>query len=374
MADFTMEDIRAGVAAGVLDEAQAAKLIAIANGRLGYRANMRDEDEPFELFKGFSEIFVTVGLGILFAGILIFAGLNTASFTVVMILSAALSAGFAFYFTLRRRMTLPSIALASMFGWSVFVLFAFYILADQIEAYDSTGDLPNAWPFLIVFTLSAAAMFAYFWKFRVPFAMFIFGLFCGGMAFSIAGIIAPESIFAAGFMTYMGNADGFFDLGRNPTMAWTMLLFGFGAFLGGMYFDLKDPYRISRYSSCGFWLHIIAAPAIVNVVALSLLGIEGAVGYLFSALALIIIAIVALVIDRRSFLTAGIFYIGVILLWAINAGESGGNDMNIVWVMLIMGAFITALGTWWVQFRAALMKRLPSFPLKSKLPPYQEAL
>lgn len=373
MAEFDIDDVRAGVAAGVIDEVQATKLIAIANGRQGHRVNMGAEDEPFELFKGFSEIFVTVGLGILFAGILSISA-AFGNVVLVMVFSIVLSAAFAFYFTLRRRMTLPSIALALVYAGSVAILGAYLILGPAIEEYESSGEIPDATNALIVAAIGAVAMFAYFWKFRVPFSMFLFGLYCGAIAFSIAGIIAPESIFAAGFMTYMGSADGFFDLGRNPTMAWTMLLFGFGAFLGGMYFDLKDPYRISRYSSCGFWLHIIAAPAIVNVVALSLLSIDGVLGYVYAALALIIIAVVALVIDRRSFLTAGIFYIGVILMWALNSADNGGDDSNIIIAMLIMGAFITALGTWWVQIRAWLMKILPDFPLKSKLPPYREAL
>lgn len=378
MADFDIDDVRAGVAAGVIDEVQATKLIAIANGRQGHRVNMGAEDEPFELFKGFSEVFVTVGLGILFGGILAFT-MVFQSVIAVAIATILLTIAFASYFTLRRRMTLPSIALALVYAGAVFGLISYLVFErvigiDGLEAdnYDAaTSAVSDGWPFLTVFITSAVAMFVYFWRFRVPFGIFLFGLFCGGIAFSISWIMAPEGIFAAGFMR---SAEGFFDLNRNPTLAWTLLLFGIGAFLGGMYFDLKDPYRISRYSSCGFWLHIIAAPAIVNVVTLSLLGIEGTVGYLFAALALTAIAIVSLIIDRRSFLTAGIVYIGAILLWALNAGENSGDDSSIVWAMLIMGAFITALGTWWVQLRAWLMKLLPNFPLKTKLPPYREAL
>jgi hypothetical protein len=42
-------------------------------------------------------------------------------------------------------------------------------------------------------------------------------------------------------------------------------------FAAAMYFDLKDPQRVTRYSACGFWLHIAAAPALVNTVAVTLL-------------------------------------------------------------------------------------------------------
>ena len=64
MEDFSKSDIRAAVAAGLITEAQAAGLLALAQERVGMRQNMAAEDEPFEFFKGFSEIFVTVGLAL----------------------------------------------------------------------------------------------------------------------------------------------------------------------------------------------------------------------------------------------------------------------------------------------------------------------
>ncbi len=362
MPEFKTDDIRAGVAAGVINEAQAANLIAIANKRRGFRQNMGAEDEPFELFKGFSEIFVTVGLAILYGGMMSVAML-TGSPLAVFVISAALTVAFAFYFTLKRRMTLPSIGLSIVFAGSMAVIAARLVLGEDIV------DAPTGYQTLAIFAIGAVSMLVYFWKFRVPFAMFLFGLFGAGVAFSIAGILAPESIFAS---IFIGNPDGVFDISRNPTMAWTMLIFGLFAFLGGMYFDTRDPYRISRLSACGFWLHILAAPAIVNVVALSLLNLGGTTGYVLAALALTAIALIALIIDRRSFLTAGIAYIGVILAWALGSGDSG--DWDIATTLLVMGAFITALGTWWVQLRAAIMRVLPDFPFKNRLPPYQEAL
>ncbi|PCJ75708.1 MAG: hypothetical protein COA53_04390 [Rhodobacteraceae bacterium] len=360
MADFSIDDIRAGVAAGVINEGQAASMIAIANQRLGYRQNMGAEDEPFELFKGFSEIFVTVGLGILYGGFMSVAML-VGNPVIVMVLSAAITVALAYYFTLKRRMILPSIALAIVFAGSIGGLSVFSL-------FDLEANTPNGYDVLATATIGAIGMLVYFWKFRVPFAMFLFGLFGAGIAFSIAGIIAPESIFASAFI---GNADGIFDISRNPTMAYTMLIFGILAFLGGMSFDLRDPYRISRLSACGFWLHILAAPAIVNVVALSLLNLDGTMGYGLAAVALVIIAIVALVIDRRSFLTAGIIYIGIILAWALDTGS--GDDWSIAVTLLVMGASITALGTWWVQLRSVIMRLLPDFPLKNRLPPYEDA-
>jgi hypothetical protein len=39
-------------------------------------------------------------------------------------------------------------------------------------------------------------------------------------------------------------------------------------------------------------------------------------------------------------------------------------------VVAIIGGFFTTIGTWWVQIRAVVMRTLPDFPGKSRLPPY----
>ncbi len=355
MADLSDTDIRAAVAAGIINEVQATRLIAMGQDRQGYRTNMSADDEPFELFRGFSEIFVTVGLGILFSGIIALAA-SMGNPVVIPIVTAVLVFAAAAYFTLRRRMTLPSIALASAFAFSVGVFVS--IMTFDID------EIPDAEQFLTVSIAGAIAMIGYFVVYKVPFALFLMGVFCAGIAIAIAGMVAPESVFHSAFA---GTADSFFDLSRNPEMAMAFLGFGIFAFLGGMYFDTRDPHRISRLSACGFWLHILAAPAIVNVVVLSLLNRDGTQGYVLAAVALTAITLVALIIDRRSFLTAGIIYIGVILTWAVN---SSGSDLGIVSVLLIMGVFITAIGTWWTNLRNALMRALPEFPFKDRLPPY----
>ena len=48
--------------------------------------------------------------------------------------------------------------------------------------------------------------------------------------------------------------------------------------------------------------------------------------------------------------------------------KSGGTSW--IFVLLTLGGFITAIGPWWVQLRAAVMRALPDFPGKSRLPPY----
>lgn len=349
MSQFSTEDIRSAVAAGILDEARAAALSTHVQQRHGSRTALPAEDEPFEFFSGFSELFVTVGLILLVAGMLSFT--NVVGGGVVMpIVGIALCWLMSIYMVRRRRMTLPGVFLCASLG--VFVattLLVFY------------SDMHPA----IVSVAGMGALALYFRQFHLPFAMFALGIF-GFLG--ILSLLADIDRFGDfGVLFWRAEA---FDLQSGSALAWASLITGVFAFIGGMYFDMRDPMRVSRYSVTGFWLHLLAAPALVNTIAFSLLSIEGNIGYIYSGLSLVVVALVALIIDRRSFLTAGIGYLAVILLWTLQNNVESNSDLNIVLTLLILGAFITALGVWWINLRAILMRRLPSFPGKNRLPPW----
>lgn len=354
--DIGSEDLQSAVAAGILSEAQAASLRALAQDRAGKRAAMPAEDEPFEFFRGFSEIFVSVGLVILLSGIgTLLVWLSGATLLILIpAISAAIAWWWATYFTLKRRMNLPSMVLASAYSTGIW-----------ISALTFLGTA-EASPRLVVVgasLLAVAGMALWYRRFRLPFAMFLLGLAALTAVYGLTGSI--DSI--SGFGNGLGA--GMFDLRNSPQFSLATLLFGIGAFVAGMWFDTRDPYRLGRHSATAFWLHMLAAPALVNTVALTLYNIGGTVGMIATAAALVVIAALALVIDRRSFLTAGIVYIALIIGWAIRGGGAEGLG-HWVAMLLILGALITALGTWWVPLRAGLMRALPDFPGKTRLPPY----
>ncbi len=62
------QDLRDAVQRGLISEAQAAGLIGIAESRRQAVAQVEPGEEPFVLFKGFNEIFIVIGLSILFMG------------------------------------------------------------------------------------------------------------------------------------------------------------------------------------------------------------------------------------------------------------------------------------------------------------------
>ena len=104
----------------------------------------------------------------------------------------------------------------------------------------------------------------------------------------------------------------------------------------------------------------------MNTVAVTILGSDSSAPIGLLSIALLIITILALVIDRRSFLTAGIVYIAIVIGYL--SGDSA-DFRTWTFILILLGALITAIGTWWVQLRALVMRILPNFPGKSRLPP-----
>jgi hypothetical protein len=354
---FSVEDLRAAVAAGILSEAQAASVTALANDRAGKRAGLPAEDEPFEFFRGFSEIFISIGLFILLVSIvflMMFMG-SGILLSAVPLLTAIVAWWLAGYFTLRRRMTLPSMLLATAFGVGLLSC-VFTLLAPEFADRRVVA--------ILGFGLATLGMIGWYLRFRLPFAAFLTGFSALGLIYSVTATAENMAGVVANGMFGDTGIESFFDLAESPVFATATLLFGVGAFLVGMWFDTRDPYRLGRHSATAFWCHLLAAPALVNTVAITLM--NGAGTWLL-AVALVFVTLLALVIDRRSFLTAAIIYFAIVISWMM--GE--GRGITPILVLLVLGSFIVAIGTWWIQLRAAIMRTLPDFPGKSRLPPYE---
>jgi len=348
---LSRDDLRAAVAAGMISEAQAASVLALSEARAGVREHASGLDEPFELFKGFNEIFIVVGLVILYSGWVGLTGMSailslaptSASFALYAGITMATSALLAGYFTLKRRMVAPSIALTVMFALAALQLGASlswqWGLNFQERAVATGG-------------LATLALLAWYAAFRIPFSMALvaLGVFATAGAALIlrgAGLPRPEELFLL-------SADGPFAV-----LTIVLGLVGLGVALG---FDMSDPHRVTRRAQTGFWLHVIAAPAIVNTVALTLFTDGSPVAQLMLLAFLSFLAVFAVVIDRRSFLVAGVGYVVALSL--------GVLEDQAMLAILILGLGLVLLGAFWEKLRAALMRSLPRFPGKDRLPPW----
>ncbi|WP_051201591.1 hypothetical protein [Paracoccus aminophilus] len=352
MADLSGDDLKAAVAAGIVSEAQAASIQALAAQRLAGRP--APDDEAFELFRGFAEIFITAGLLILMAGLMGLASAAGDSLAFCLI-GVVLSIGFARYFTVRRRMVLPSIVLVSAFALSVMGA----ILALLLEKTGFGSDLQRLE--LLAGGGMLLALVGWYWWFRLPFTMFLIGL--AGLFLGVA-LIAPYDLIS---LTTAQSPAELLSLTGGSRLGLATLVVGLVAALGGIWFDTRDPYRLGRASASAFWLHLIAAPAIMNTLGQTAMALEGPGRLLAMALVLAVMTVFALIIDRRSFLTAGLGYL-VWLIWTLAYRNGAGLDWPMV--LVLIGGAVTALGAWWVPLRAVLMRALPDFPGKDRLPPY----
>jgi hypothetical protein len=350
----TDDDLRAAVAAGILTEAQASRALTLAQTRAGTRAALTGDDEPFELFRGFAEVFISVGLILLVGGFISLAEF-AGSGPLVPVIGAGLCVGLALYFTRRRRMTLPSIVLVSGFALSLTALSAAIIEVAAPGADWRAWAIGGA-------LVQIGLLLLWFRVFRVPFTMFLVGLTTLAMILFLSMRVSPVFL--------LDNPAAAFDLRERSGLALGTLGFGIGAFLIGMWFDLRDPNRLGRMAATGFWLHLLAAPAIVNTIALTLFNMGTTTGYALTGVALLVVTLLALLIDRRSFLTAGIAYFGALIYLALDGTTDGGAG-PVTLMLLILGGFITLIGAFWSQTRGAILRGLPEFPGKGRLPPYQ---
>ena len=355
-ATITLDDLRAAVAAGFLSEPQAARLTALSHSRRSARENLSPGDEPFELFKGFNEIFIVVGLVILTFGwqgaIAAWVASSLGSsvidvgsrITYASLLGAAMLWLLSEYFVRRRRMVAPAITLSLFWAGNAVLGFGAAFAQPFMVAQADYGSrtLPLA--------LTTGALVVYWLRFRVPFAMAMIalGLFATALVLAAARAGTPET-----------PQDLFLLSGSGP-FAWITLALGALVFAAAMAFDMSDPHRVTRRAANGFWLHVVAAPALVNTVALTLLAQGTAQAQALLSLFLAFIAVVAIAIDRRSFLIAGVGYC-VALAGTVFGGEGGALTV------LALGIVLLLLGAFWERIRARVLRLLP-LPLH-RLPP-----
>ncbi len=348
----TRADLDEAVAAGVIGRAEADRLADFL-ARREARPAPPDDAESIRFVRGFHDIFLTIGIVLLLVGAAYTAGL----FSVygAFIVSTLLSVALALYFTVRRRLTLPSIALSLAFGLSAGYLagivlpgLAFAVWPDLLPPAGDGRDRLMA----VCFAGGAAlASFAHYLYFRLPFTLAQIAAALAAFAWFLLAAVMP------------GVAD-----------AWSMPLFlalGLGTFAVAMSYDLRDPARRTRLSDAAFWLHLAAAPMIVNSAMgfvwtteranLALSDAVGTVGLIA------VLALVALIIDRRAILVAGLIYFGIALSVIIN--RTGMDEAAVTALTVLgLGAALLLLGVGWRGTRHAVVARLVPGALARRLP------
>lgn len=346
----TSEDWSAAVSAGLIDREGAERLAAFFAAR--ERAAFAGDAEAVRFVRGFHDVFLAIGVAILVFGVG-FAAMLFAGIPIGTIVPAAAAWGLAEVFTRRRRLVLPSIVLGACFtaatGLTVATLYA---LGLDLATAGST-DLPSDWSEGGIGMAGAAGgiagALAFFARFRLPFAL-------GAAALSAVILVLVA-------LLWWGAADGPFSL---VTLATGLLVFALA-----MVFDLEDPGRSGLGSDNAFWLHLVAAPVIVYA-AIGLFGIEsrfdlGLEDALVVVGIVVVLGLVALAVDRRALLVAGLGYLGFAIGRLIAATELTSETI-VAATLVVLGLVMVALGSGWQPARCGVLRLLPA-ALVRRLPP-----
>ncbi len=355
------EDLDTAVRQGVISDDQCARILAISRQRHGGMADYASPDEPFRLFRGFRDFFLAIGLAILaigmgastlvtLAGDAFTGGAQDIGWSGAAGFAALAAIGWLFGELVTRRLRLPLssmvVALAFCGAVGVSVLFAAAWLAPPQERLLDIGQ-----PVIFAALAAVAGAAAFYWRFRLPFVLLLLAGAAALAVYTMARLAAP------------GFAETYADL--------VLSLLGLSVFVGAMAYDLSDPPRLTRRSECAFWLHLLAAPLLLN----------GAIGAFRDGLfagnasdAIYVLAIVAvlgliaLLIDRRALLVSGLLYLGVALSVSLDSFFAG-TDQLVPSTLLVLGAVLVALGLGWTPARRALLAIIPDNGLLRRLPP-----
>jgi len=141
-----------------------------------------------------------------------------------------------------------------------------------------------------------------------------------------------------------------------------LLAGGIALFLLAMRWDVSDRTRTTRRSDVAFWLHLTAAPLIVHPV-FSLLGLTsnggarlGQAGLAVGLYALL--AIVALVVDRRALLVSALFYV----VYAMSSLFQAAGALNVSFALtgVVIGSALLLLSAFWHGARHAVLRGVPA--------------
>ena len=332
---YSESDLDEAVARGALSAEAAASLRAFVARQ---RPTPLVDEENFRLLTGFNDIFVAIATALVLAAV--FFLLLKASSGLAGVAVALVSWGLAEYFTLRRRMALPTILLC--LGNAVGAGLPVWEFAH----IGSSEDLKNAVALFGVGAVVACAAYAHWQRFQAPIDI---ALCAAATSFAL---IAPIAQFST------------------PSVFMTLMFVGGLAILAlALYWDSKDPARTSHRSDVAFWLHLLAAPLIVHptfqALGLFHFGALDATRALVAVVIYLLLAIFAIAIDRRALLVSALSYV----LYAVNALllAAGSLSASVAATALIIGSLLLALSAFWQKARHAIVARLPRL-LAARLP------
>lgn len=349
---YSQEDLNSAVSAGAIS-AEAAN--ALRSHVASQKSAATADAEHFRLITGFNDIFVSIGVVIMLIamgaiGDAIYSNNNGPS-PVSGLLVAGTSWVLAEFFTLKKRMALPSILLLLGFVGGVFfgLLGIAVNVADGLEPNETLAALLVATSGLI----AAGAAWIHWRRFMVPITV-------------AAGTAALTVTLVALIMSVIGV-----DTLANPeqVILTTVFIAGLVIFGFAMRWDISDTARETRRSDVAFWLHLLAAPMIAHPI-FTLIGVTDGdnigAGAAVAVLAVYVaFGLVALAVDRRALLVSALAYVLIALTWLFR--NFGAVELNFALTALVIGSALLTLSAMWTPIRRSVVAMLPG-DVQAKLP------
>jgi hypothetical protein len=327
---YSDDDLDSAVAAGAISAEAAA---ALRTHVAGLRLTPAVDEEHFRLVTGFNDIFVVIASVLL----LISVGWigTTAKPWVGGLATAAMAWALAEFFVRKRRMALPAIVLLIAFCGGVF--FAIFLPGKA-----GVGPVAGA-------SLGTAIAAWLHWKrFHVPITV------AAGVGALTACVIA--------LVLYAVPA-------ATEWLSPMLFVAGLAVFAAALRWDASDIRRETRRSDIAFWLHLLAAPLLVQPVfhAIGIFSSKGSLtqGLLAAAL-YAALALISLAVDRRALMVSALGY--VLYVFTDLLHETGFVSLSFALTALVIGSALLLLSAFWQKSRAAALDWLP-FSLKPFLPP-----
>lgn len=337
--------LASALARGVISSEQLDRLRAMEEARAAAGEVEPDDEERLRFLTGFGDVFVTIGILLFFSAFLMLdlaGGLSAPLWGLGQwALIAVMAWGLAEYFTRRRRMALPSIVLMLVFCCAVVkaVLWAAPVMGFPVESFRAV--VPRGPAALLAAVAAALAATVHYRRFHVPATPAVGAAALVYLVVSAAMTLAP------------GAADVF--------LKWLLLAAGLVIFTLAMVVDARDPLRVTRNTDIAFWLHLLAAPLIVHTVVGGLwrgTG-SGALTSLAMLAVFLALSVVAVLVNRRAILVAGLAYAGI-AFGSLVTSSGAGEGLSIRLTLLVLGGFILILSSGWQRLRRLILGMLPA--------------
>lgn len=369
---FDKSDIRAAIEGGAISDEAAKRFEAFLKARNDPDRMLDPENLRF--LSNFNDVFLTIGIVVLMTGlgflsaisVINVLGLSGPFYTETIAEANALADRIRFaiilspipviagawllaeYFCGKRRLLLPSMALSIAIVWASAIVAAGLAswFVDPIQTAARADRDFDPWTILAGvsysgFAAAALAAAAIFWRFRLPFSLFL-------LAGSIAGLFYTA-------VAQLGGANELFS-------GAAMLGIGIATLIFAVAFDTRDPTRTTRNADHAFWLHMAAAPQIIfgvrGLVQGSGFAPASATDATVMLIVLIAFGVISLALNRRALIVSGLVSFATALGVLVNNSGWGGLN-SLMLTALIVGGAIVLLGGGWRTARRAILKVFP---------------